>query len=88
MSSDNTGQQLPFLPTAPQHPEGNQDSLGDSSEAIMMLAEWMMDDLIALAESFHLDPNDLFREAVEVFVEALKEQHIEPLSEITPPSAV
>lgn len=51
--------------------ESQGDAPGDPSEAILMLAEWMMDDLAALAESFRLDPNDLFREAVGVFAEVL-----------------
>lgn len=51
--------------------EGDPNSMGDSTEAILMLAEWMMDDLAALAQSFHLNPDNLFGDAVSVCVEAL-----------------
>ncbi|HVB34268.1 MAG TPA: hypothetical protein VNJ52_07870 [Patescibacteria group bacterium] len=46
--------------------------LRDYSEAITILTDWMLEDVVALAESFDVDPHDLFRAAVGAFSGALE----------------
>lgn len=66
--------------------EDIQNAPAEWLDAIMLLADWMLADVAALADSFRINPNELFKEAVHIFAAAIETNDL--FEEPSPPEKV